>query len=260
MTRLAIAATERIPDGPKRVLKALQDPPAPTNLYTDAPIDPPHPKVEVIKTEDPGARMIKDLLEGKIDAAVRGAVPSHPVKKLTKTLDLPATGRSTVLETKEGPKLLTPVAIDEGHDVNELTELGFLAAEAYSRMTGGEPRIAVLSGGRLEDAGRHPVVDQTLEKCENVAERLRRKGLHADHVGILVEEALETHDVLLFHDGIAGNLAFRCLVLAAGFSSHGAPSLWALREGIVFVDTSRSQRPGGYSRALRLALSLTRRG
>ncbi|NPB02124.1 MAG: methanogenesis marker protein Mmp4/MtxX [Methanopyri archaeon] len=259
MTRIAIAATERIPDGPERVLQALRDPPAPVNLYTDAPTDPPHPRVDVIETEDPGTRMIEDLLEGRIDAAVRGAVPSHPVKELAEALDLPATGRSTVLETEEGLKLLTPVAIDEGHDVDELTELGLLAAEAHSRMTGGEPRIAVLSGGRLEDVGRHPTVDETLEKGENVAERLRREGLHADHVGILVEEALKTHDVLLFHDGIAGNLAFRCLVLAAGFPSHGAPCLWALKEGVVFVDTSRSQRPEGYSRALRLALSLAER-
>ncbi len=255
-TTLAIAATRTVPRGTERVLRALREPPAPTVLYTDSRIEPPHPDVETVETDDPCTRMIHDLLRGHVDAAVRGAAPSKPVKELARRLDLPHTGRSTVLETPEGPRLLVPVAIDEGHDEEELIDLGTLAADAYRRMFGEEPEVAVLSGGRLEDAGRHPRVDETLRKGRTVVEGLRGRGVKADHVGILVEEALKTHHVLLFPDGIAGNLAFRCLVLAARMPSHGAPCLRALEKGVVFVDTSRSQRPGGYRRALRLALSL----
>jgi putative methanogen marker protein 4 len=253
LVRVGIAASRRVKGGLRRVARAVERVSGvDAVVYADGRVEA---GVRVVRCEDPGSRMVADLLDGELDAAVRGAVPAACVKELVERLGVGFTGRSTVLERDGGFTLLTPVGIDEGWEVGELVRLGELAVDFCRRLGVEEPRVAVVSSGRLEDVGRHPRVDEWLAVGELAARLLRERGLRAEHVGILVERAVD-RDVLLFTGGVLGNLAFRALSLVAGFRSHGAPVLSALSEGLVFVDTSRAQRSSGYARALRLAARL----
>ncbi|WP_456481946.1 methanogenesis marker protein Mmp4/MtxX [Methanopyrus sp.] len=250
--KVGIALSGDVPGAVERVLEAVERVDVDVVVYHDVDIDA---EVEGVRVEDPGLALVEDLVEGRLDAAVRGAVPGRCVRELIGALDLPFTGRSTVLEVEDRRVLLTPVGIDEGWEVASLVELGELAARFYRRLASEEPSVAVVSSGRLEDFGRRSEIDRWLADGELIARLLRERGVKAEHVGILVEEALE-RDVVLFVNGVLGNLAFRCLSLVAGLRSHGAPVLAALRRGVVFVDTSRAQRASGYARALRLAAEL----
>ncbi len=250
--RIGIALSGEVPGATERVLRAVEHAGIDVLVYHDVELDA---DVEEVRAEDPGRALVEDLVEGRLDAAVRGAVSGRCVRELIDALNLPFTGRSTVLETEDRRVLLTPVGIDEGWDVGSLVKLGELAARFHRRLTQREPSVAVVSSGRLEDFGRRSEIDRWLADGELVARLLKERGMEVEHVGILVEEALE-RDVVLFVNGVLGNLAFRCLSLVAGFRSYGAPVLAALERGVVFVDTSRVQRASGYVRALRLAAEL----
>ncbi len=250
--RIGIALSGEVPGATERVLRAVEHAGIDVVVYHDVELDA---DVEEVRAEDPGRALVEDLVEGRLDAAVRGAVSGRCVRELINALNLPFTGRSTVLETEDRRVLLTPVGIDEGWDVGSLVKLGELAARFHRRLTQREPSVAVVSSGRLEDFGRRSEIDRWLADGELVARLLKERGMEVEHVGILVEEALE-RDVVLFVNGVLGNLAFRCLSLVAGFRSYGAPVLAALERGVVFVDTSRVQRASGYVRALRLAAEL----
>jgi len=95
--------------------------------------------------------------------------------------------------------------------------------------------VAVLSGGRFEDAGRSEIVDKSLADGEVVAERLCELGIDAKHYGILIEDAIGDANVIVAPDGITGNLIFRTLTFLGGGGGFGAPVL----ADLVFVDTSR---------------------
>ncbi|MBW1867163.1 MAG: hypothetical protein JRI38_05395 [Deltaproteobacteria bacterium] len=96
-------------------------------------------------------------------------------------------------------------------------------------------KVAVLSGGRFEDAGRSEIVDKSLADGEVVAERLCELGIDAKHYGILIEDAIGDANVIVAPDGITGNLIFRTLTFLGGGGGFGAPVL----ADLVFVDTSR---------------------
>ncbi len=110
--------------------------------------------------------------------------------------------------------------------------------------------MAVLSGGRLGDLGRHPVVDRTMADAELVA---RLTG-GAEHAEILIEGgAAGRYGMVVAPDGISGNLIFRTLTFlgAGGAGGHGAPVVNIDR---IFVDTSRAS--ADYTNAIILAKSL----
>ncbi|MDD1716211.1 MAG: phosphotransacetylase, partial [Methanolinea sp.] len=108
------------------------------------------------------------------------------------------------------------------------------------------PAVAVLSGGRLGDAGRHPRVDESMAQAELVA---RMTG--ARHFEILIEDAVKECGVIIAPDGISGNLIFRTLIFLGSGHGHGAPVLNIDR---IFVDTSRASPD--YVNAILLADSL----
>ena len=107
-------------------------------------------------------------------------------------------------------------------------------------------KIAVLSGGRFGDVGRHPVVERSMADAELVA---RLTG--ARHYEILIEDAIGECGIILAPDGISGNLIFRTLTFLGSGHGHGAP---VLNIEYIFVDTSRASHD--YSNAIRLAESL----
>jgi putative methanogen marker protein 4 len=201
-------------------------------------------------SDHPGESMIRALMDGEIDAAVRGSLPSSPTLKALKD----ATGvdrllRIAILSTPKGRMfLLAPVGVDEGWTVAEKVELVERGRDLAARF-GLPGEVAVLSGGRLGDVGRHPVVDRTLADAELVA---RLSG--ATHREILIEDAIGTSGMILAPDGISGNFIFRTLVHLGDGRAHGAPVVNIDR---IFVDTSRASPD--YANALITASKLVKR-
>jgi putative methanogen marker protein 4 len=180
-------------------------------------------------------------MDGEIDAAVRGSLPSAAtLRALKDAAGVDRLLRIAILATREGKKfLLAPVGVDEGWTVADKLELVERGRELAARLGLGR-EVAILSGGRLGDVGRHPAVDRSLADAELVA---RLSG--AAHREILIEDAILTAGMILAPDGISGNLIFRTLVFLGGGRACGAPVVNIDR---IFVDTSRASPD--YSNAL----------
>jgi predicted methyltransferase MtxX (methanogen marker protein 4) len=139
------------------------------------------------------------------------------------------------------------VGVDEGWEVSQKREL-IHKGRIIARKFGIPDRVAVLSGGRLSDLGRHPQVDRTLAEGELLA---RIAG--AEHHEILIEDAVRTCGIIIAPDGISGNLIFRTLTLIGKGKGHGAPVVNIHK---IFIDTSRASE--NYVNALLLAVSLAK--
>ncbi|MCU0632785.1 MAG: methanogenesis marker protein Mmp4/MtxX [Methanolinea sp.] len=207
-------------------------------------------EIEVAVREDPHPEeaLIRDLYLGNIHAAVRGTLPANATLAALKRMSgVDRLERAALLETEKGTRfLLAPVGVDEGWTVQEKVSL-VRRAESMARFIGLSGGVAILSGGRLGDAGRHPRVDESMAQAELVA---RLTG--ARHFQILIEEAVKQCSVILAPDGISGNLIFRTLTFLGSGHGHGAPVLNIDR---IFVDTSRASPE--YVDALHLADSLS---
>jgi putative methanogen marker protein 4 len=203
--------------------------------------------VQVLEHPRPEQALVDDLASGRIDAAVRGTLPSNAtLKALKKAMGVDHLERIALLETVYGKKFLfTPVGVDEGWTVAEKLEL-IKKGRTIAKKFGLPGKVGVLSGGRLGDIGRHPQVDTSMAEAELVA-RLS----DSVHCEILIEDAIETCGLIIAPDGISGNLAFRTLVFLGGGHGHGAPVVNISR---IFVDTSRASPD--YTNALLLAASL----
>jgi putative methanogen marker protein 4 len=219
-------------------------------LYTRPGTIPPgaHP-ASVREDPTPEEELVRALMEGRIDAAVRGTLPSSTTLSfLKRAAGVPGLLRIALLETGDGRRfLLAPVGVDEGWTVAEKVELVERGRELAASV-GLPPTVAVLSGGRKGDLGRHPQVDRTLAEAEQVAALTK-----ATPAEILIEDAVGRFGMILAPDGISGNLIFRTLVLLGGGHGHGAPVVNLRR---TFVDTSRATPD--YARAINLAASLAK--
>ncbi len=195
----------------------------------------------------PEVALVQALFSGEIDAAVRGSLPSSStLSALKRVAGVPRLERIAFLETADGVRfLLAPVGVDEGWTVDEKISL-IAQARKMAPAFGVTDRAAVLSGGRLGDVGRHPVVDRTIADAEVVAARTG-----AFHAEIMIESAVRDYGVIIAPDGISGNLIFRTLCLLGGGVAHGAP---VANIGRIFVDTSRAS--ADYSNSVFIANSL----
>ncbi len=205
--------------------------------------------VRVVEAVHPEAALVEALAAGDIDAAVRGTLPaSSTLAALKAVAGVDHLERIALLETAEGHLfLLAPVGVDEGWTVADkvrFVERGRQIARSFG-LAGG---VAVLSGGRLGDIGRHPAVDRTMADAELVA---RLTG--AEHTEILIEEAARRYGVVIAPDGISGNLIFRTLTFLGAGAGHGAP---VVNIDKIFVDTSRASPD--YTNAVMLAKSLAK--
>ncbi|MDR3075452.1 MAG: methanogenesis marker protein Mmp4/MtxX [Candidatus Methanoplasma sp.] len=190
----------------------------------------------VIVYKDPD-KLIDDLFSGKIDAAVRGDMPSfellHILKERAGVQNLE---RLVILEPKGGKLFfMAPVGIDEGWTVEQKRDIAVKAIDLMKRMGAGT-KIAVMSGGRNEDKGRNEVADRSIEDAERLVSILRAEGYDAYDAEILIESAIDDADLIIAPDGITGNLLFRTLHFIADAIAMGAP---VLNIDKVFVDTSR---------------------
>jgi putative methanogen marker protein 4 len=209
---------------------------------------PTNPFVELTACTTPCQRIIDDLLAEKIDGAVRGTLPANETLKcLKKACDVDRLERIALLETVDHQQFfLAPVGIDEGWTVQEKITL-INSGRRLARHFGLPEKTAVLSGGRLDDVGRHPIVDKTITDAEEIAQ-----CTGAIHGEILIEDAIKDCGVVIAPDGISGNLIFRTLTFLGHGIGHGAP---VINISPVFVDSSRAATE--YKRSIRLAAALS---
>ena len=197
--------------------------------------------------------LVDDLLSGKIDAAVRGDMSSSVLLPLLKKkTGVPELERVVLLEPAGGKLVIAaPVGIDEGWTVEQKYNLAVKSVELMKRIGMGT-RIAVMSGGRKDDTGRHPTVDRTISDAIELVDRLNSEGYDAYHAEILIEDAVNDADLIIAPDGISGNLIFRTMHLIGGASALGAP---IINIDKVFIDTSRAKKD--YKDSIALAMRLT---
>jgi putative methanogen marker protein 4 len=193
---------------------------------------------DVVRTSEPEQKIVEMLIDGTIDAAVRGTISARKTLQQLKV----QTGahqmcRSALLSTSDARQFfLLPVGIDEGTSLSERFHLIMKTAKLLSALNV-VPTVGVLSGGRSEDKGRTEAVDVTLANAEALTKQLHCTGIDATNYNILIEDAAKSSNILVAPDGVTGNLIFRTLIFLGGGKGHGAPFF-----GIpyTFVDTSRS--------------------
>jgi len=150
--------------------------------------------LEIIHSDQPEVELVDRLVDGRIDAAVRGTLgATKTLGYLKSALGVSRLDRLALLTTADSvPFFLVPVGIDEGNSVADRVDLVSKSVNAIRRF-GITEKVAVLSGGRFEDAGRSEIVDQSLADGEVVTERLCELGIDAKHYGILIEDAIGVH-------------------------------------------------------------------
>ncbi len=207
--------------------------------------------VELVAYHDAKSMCI-DLRDGKIDAAVRGELPSNEAMSCLKdTFSLESTQRMALIEPiRGGLFLLGPVGIDEGRSPAEKEAMA-LAGHSLMRSLGGRGKVGLMSCGRESDRGRSGAVDRSMDEALLIRDALRGQGVEASHVQITIESALEDHDVIIAPDGIIGNILFRALHFLGGAKALGAPVVNMQR---IFIDTSRAKED--YSDSIALAQRL----
>jgi len=208
---------------------------------------PSETTIHIRESAHPEQAMIDDLMNGSIDAAVRGTLPANATLKALKLAEgVDHLERIALLETAGGKKfLLTPVGVDEGWTVPEKLEL-IKKGKIIAKKFGLPEKTGILSGGRLGDIGRHRQVDASMAEAELVA-----KLSDSVHCEILIEDAIQSCGLIIAPDGISGNLIFRTLTFLGNGYGHGAPVVNIHR---IFVDSSRASP--NYANALLLAASL----
>lgn len=215
--------------------------------YTTPAAAPKFSGIDIVESGHPEEALISHLMSGEIAAAVRGTLPANSTLAFLKA----KTGRDHLeriayLETADGTRfLLAPVGVDEGWTADQKIAL-IKQASRIAGVIGINSRVAVLSGGRFGDIGRHERVDQSLAQAELVARMTR-----ADHREILIEDAIRDHGIIIAPDGITGNLIFRTLTFLGAGKGHGAP---VVNIDKIFVDTSRAS--ADYANAILLAAAL----
>lgn len=196
--------------------------------------------------------LVHALRDGRVDAAVRGTLPSSEVlSELRQAFGLASVMRVALLADRTGrPFMLAPVGIDEGRDMFERMKLALAARDYFGRLDW-TLSVGVLSKGRMEDAERGPDIRTSLDEGEELASELVAAGIDARHYAILVERAVAERDLVISPDGVSGNLMFRTLHLVGGCEAFGAP---VVNMGRVFVDTTRAK--ADFSDAVVLAAGL----
>jgi predicted methyltransferase MtxX (methanogen marker protein 4) len=202
--------------------------------------------------DDPG-ELVDALVQGDIDAAVRGTLSAHDVlPPLVPASPSGSADRAALLDLGDGRSLLlAPVGIDEGRDLAERWRLLKASARTLASL-GIEPRVAVMAMGRNEDVDRGEAIAISLRECDALRDAATAEGIPATCVGIRLERAVEGANLVIAPDGVTGNLIFRSLHLVAGRESWGAVATGVHPK--VFVDTSREKVD--YDGAVHLARAL----
>ena len=206
----------------------------------------------VVVYTDP-ERLIDDLCEGRIDAAIRGDMSSSKLIPIIKRrFGIDEVERIVFLEPVGRKMIITaPVGIDEGWTVKQKHDIVTRTVKLMERIGMGT-RIAVMSGGRKDDIGRCKAVDDTINDALELVGILKDEGYDAYHAEILLENAVDEADLIIAPDGISGNLLFRSMHFIGGAMALGAP---IINIDKVYIDTSRAKKD--YRDSIMLAMRLT---
>lgn len=202
--------------------------------------------IELASSSNPSQLLVQSLFDNQpikclgdqefvIDAIIRGGLASSTFLKvlrgtneqITKTYpEFPALPyRLALLETSTGHQFFfAPVGIDEANKTSDKKKLLDHAIQ-FMNVIGITPEIALLSGGRLNDIGRDPWIDQNIEEAENLTRSIQKDfpQISIKHYQILIENAIaDKCNLILAPEGIAGNLIYRTLVHLGHGKSYGA--------------------------------------
>jgi len=214
--------------------------------------------IELVKSKTPENEIFNFLNNNIIHAIVRGNFSSSNFLKNVKELfNVKVINRLALLETYDGFQFFYgPVGIDECNNIDSKIDFVNKAIKQFESLNI-EPKISILSGGRLGDIGRDAIVDKTINIAEEVVEYLRRENpnLRINHDEILIENAIyNKSNLIIAPDGISGNLIYRTLVHLGGGKAYGAIYMDLDQ---VIIDTSRVGNLNEVLGALILALALT---
>ncbi|MFW9898631.1 MAG: methanogenesis marker protein Mmp4/MtxX, partial [Candidatus Thorarchaeota archaeon] len=214
-------------------------------------------RIKLIKANEPEKDIFKFLKNNKINVIVRGNLSSSKfLKNMKDILKISDINRLALMETYNGFQFFYgPVGIDECNNIKRkilFVNKAILELEKLNIV----PKISILSGGRLGDVGRDPMVDKTINIAMKVVDLIKKEkpDLEINHNEILIENAiLNKSNVIIAPDGISGNLIYRTLVHLGGGKAYGAIYM-GLDE--VIIDTSRVGKLSEIHGALILALAL----
>ncbi|MFX0024557.1 MAG: methanogenesis marker protein Mmp4/MtxX [Candidatus Hermodarchaeota archaeon] len=215
-------------------------------------------QLKFIECQDPERSIIESLNQNSMQAIIRGSLSSTKfLKYLKQTLNIKEIYRLAILETVNKEQFFyAPVGIDECNDLE--SKITFLENSLREfRDIDIEPKISILSGGRLGDIGRDEKVNQTIQDANKIVELMTKKypELMISHNEILIENALENQsNLIIAPDGISGNLIYRTLVHLGGGKAYGAIYM-GIRKTV--IDTSRVGDYSEFYGALVLALALS---
>jgi putative methanogen marker protein 4 len=214
--------------------------------------------INLINSKEPEQEIVNFLKNNTIDAIVRGCISSSKfLNNLKNNLGISEINRLALLETYDGYQFLYgPVGIDECNDIQ--SKISFVKkAIKQLKYLEIEPKISVLSGGRIGDVGRNAQVDKSINFAEELVDYFKNQylNLNINHDEILIENSIQNKsNVIIAPDGISGNLIYRTLVHLGGGKAYGAIYMDIDR---VIIDTSRVGNISEIQGALLLALALT---
>ena len=216
--------------------------------------------ITLVESDEPTFEILNYLKTNQISSVVRGNLDSTKfLLGLQSILNILVINRLALLETfTEYQFFFGPVGIDECIDFNSKILFVDKAINEIKALNL-EPKVNILSGGRIGDIGRNPKVDSSIEEAQKVVDHFRDKNssLKIEHSEILIENAIaKKTNLIIAPDGITGNLIYRTLVHLGGGKAYGAIYMGIDR---AIVDTSRVGDISEIRGALILARSLSTR-
>ena len=216
--------------------------------------------ITLVESDEPSSEILNYLKNNQISSVVRGNLGSTKfllgLQSILKILEI---NRLALLETFTGYQFFFgPVGIDECNDFDSKVLFVNKAIKEIEALNL-EPKVSILSGGRIGDIGRNNKVDSSIEEAQKVVDHFRDKNspLMIEHSEILIENAIaKKTNLIIAPDGITGNLIYRTLVHLGGGKAYGAIYMDIER---AIVDTSRVGDISEIRGALILAQSLSSR-
>ncbi len=214
-------------------------------------------RIVSIDSNEPESEILSYLSKGLISCVVRGSLGSSKFLQSLKTsLNISEVARLALLETYKGQQFFFgPVGIDECNNIKSKKMFLEKAIKMLETLNL-EPKISILSGGRVGDLGRNPSVDKTINEAKELVDyfKLEHPKVEINHAEILIEKAInDKSNLIIAPNGISGNLIYRTLVHLSGGKAYGAIYMDI---GQIIIDTSRvgdfSEIYGGFILALAL--------
>jgi putative methanogen marker protein 4 len=203
-------------------------------------------EVVTVKSEN---ELVELLLNGEVDAAVRGSLSASEVMSNLRNI-YPELYRASCIELNDKRFLLGPVGVVEGSNLFDKLQFALLGSD-FLKSHDINPCLAVITSGRPNDPIRNKKINEMIEEGKKLTSKINEQCIEAKHYYALIDEAIQDGaNLIIPSDGIFGNMIFRSMVLTAGVTSYGAVTL-GMDE--IFIDTSRSQKVEGFKRALNFA-------